>query len=55
MTLKVRVCLILRPDTEDRNEALNDARDFVTSCNEGWYAPVYLDGEPIVVEEHDDG
>ena len=50
MTLIVSFTVTLRPDTEDPDEARQDALDFVAMAKESWYSPVALVGA-IVVED----
>ena len=52
--LETRFTLVLRPDTEDPDEARQDALDFITSSKEGWYSSIRLDGEIEVLERPDD-
>jgi hypothetical protein len=48
--LITRFTLVLRPDTEDPDEAIQDALDFIASSKEGWYSSVRLDSEIEVAE-----
>lgn len=48
--LITRFTLILRPDTEDPDEARQDALDFIASSKEGWYSGVLLDSEIEVAD-----
>jgi len=52
--LEVSIRIVLRPDTEDHDEARQDALDFVASAKEGWYSTVRLDGDPIVIVRPDE-
>jgi hypothetical protein len=52
--LEVSIQLILRPDTEDHDEARQEARDFVACLIAGWYSRVRLDGDPIVIVRPDE-
>lgn len=52
--LETRFTLILRPDTDDPDEARQDALDFITASKEGWYSSIRLDGEIAVTERDDD-
>ena len=40
--LVTRFILTLRPDTDDPDEARQDALDFIAMAKEGWYSPVSL-------------
>jgi hypothetical protein len=50
--LEVRFTLVLHPDTEDPDEARQDALDFIAMSKEGWYSVISLVSE-IEVVEHD--
>jgi hypothetical protein len=50
--LEVRFTIVLRPDTDDPDEAHQDALDFIEMSKEGWYSSVRLDSE-IEVNEYD--
>jgi hypothetical protein len=52
--LETRFTLVLRPDTDDPNEALQDARDFIIASKEGWYSSVRLDSTIDVIERPDE-
>jgi hypothetical protein len=43
--LETRFTLILRPDTDDPEEARQDAFDFIAASKEGWYSSVRLVGD----------
>jgi hypothetical protein len=51
---EVRFTLQLRPDTEDPEEALEDARDFIQVSREGWYSTIRVISEPEIIEVDDD-
>lgn len=52
--LETRFTLILRPDTNDPNEARQDAHAAIQALREGWYSSVRLDGEVEVMERPDE-
>ena len=52
--LETRFSLILSPDTDDADEAREDALDFIAMAKEGWYSSVRLDGEITVTDLPDD-
>lgn len=52
--LETRFTLILRPDTEDVDEARQDALDFIASSKEGWYSSLRLDGEIEVIQGNEE-
>jgi len=52
--LETRFTLVLRPDTDDPDEAREDAIQFIASSREGWYSSIRLDGEIEVRERPDD-
>lgn len=40
--LEVRFTVVMYSDTEDPDEAVQDARDFIESCREGWYSSIKI-------------
>jgi len=52
--LETRFTIVLRPDTDDRDEARQDALDCIASIKEGWYSGVRLDSEIEVRERSDE-
>jgi hypothetical protein len=54
MMLETRFALILRSDTDDPDEARQDALDFIASSKEGWYSSINLDSEIEVIDALDD-
>jgi hypothetical protein len=52
--LTTRFTLVLHPDTEDPDEARQDALDFVQMSKESWYSSIRLDSEIEVIEQPDD-
>lgn len=52
--LETRFTLVLRPDTEDPDEARQDALDFIAMSKESWYSSIRLVSEIEVVERPDD-
>lgn len=51
--LETRFTLILRPDTDDPKEALEDALAFIESAREGWYSSVRLVGKVRIFSRED--
>ena len=54
MALETRFTLILRPDTEDVNEAQEDAEGFIEMAKESWYTSIRLAGTIDVYDVPDD-
>jgi hypothetical protein len=52
--LETRFTLILRPDTDDPDEARQDALDFIAMCKEGWYSSVRMVGQIEVLDRVDE-
>jgi hypothetical protein len=52
--LETRFTLILRPDTDDPEEARQDAVDFIAASKEGWYSSVRLVGRIEVFDRVDE-
>lgn len=48
--ITTRFTVLLRVDTDDPEEAIQDATDFIRMSKEGWYSSVQLDGEIQVIE-----
>jgi hypothetical protein len=51
--LLTRFVLVLRPDTDDPQEAREDAEAFIAMTREGWYSDVRLEGEITVLADDD--
>ncbi len=52
--LETRFTLILRPDTDDPDEARQDALDFIDASKDGWYSSIRLVSEIEVLKRVDD-
>jgi hypothetical protein len=51
--LLTRFMVVLRPDTDDPQEAREDAEAFIAMAKEGWYSDVRLEGEITVLADDD--
>lgn len=52
--LETRFTLVLRPDTDDPEEAKDDAIAFIAASKEGWYSTIELASDIEVLERDDE-